>query len=418
MSGEWIGATSLPVVPAKSLFRERREPSRSGDAHLTPSQTHGVLTQADYIERTGNRVVLNLTGADSMRHVEDGDFISHLRSFQGGLEHSSLEGKVSATYTVLASRRRIDSRYYRYLFKSSRYIQGLRTTTDQMRDGQSIRYAQFALLPLPEPSLSWQSQIADYLDRETAEIDAFIADQEELIALLEERGRALILRFAHRGGLDHKSLVATGLPWHRDVPSHWERGANRRALRFKRKVVGAESTNYELLSLTRRGVVPRDIEGNTGKFPASFDGYQRVDRGDLVFCLFDVDETPRTVGLVQQTGMLTGAYSNFVVREGFDPVYLRWYFEAIDDSKAYRPLYTGLRKVIQTDRFLSAGAYFPPLEEQTKIAASITAAVDANMFAIADAREAIALSKERRAALISAAVTGQIDVAEKKRVLV
>jgi type I restriction enzyme M protein len=76
------------VANPRRHFRDRREVARSDDVHLTPSQHMGVLTQTDYMERTGSRVVLNLSAPDNMKHVEPGDFIAHLRSFQGGIEHS------------------------------------------------------------------------------------------------------------------------------------------------------------------------------------------------------------------------------------------------------------------------------------------------------------------------------------------
>ena len=117
---DWLGKLPVawPVVPAKAVFGERKSRSNAEDTHLTPSQTYGVLPQAEYMEISGNRVVLNLSGADNMRHVEAGDYVSHLRSFQGGLEYSSLRGKVSAAYTVLSPRGSVDSIYFKYLFKS------------------------------------------------------------------------------------------------------------------------------------------------------------------------------------------------------------------------------------------------------------------------------------------------------------
>ena len=157
----WIGEVPVgwAIVPAKAVLRERKTRSLATDVHLTPSQLLGVLPQTEYMEKTGNKVVLNLTGSDSMRHVEPNDFISHLRSFQGGFEHSTFEGKVSAAYTVLQPLDGVVPEFFRYLFKSSRYVQALQTTTDQLRDGQSIRFAQVSLLPLPLPNQSQQHAI-------------------------------------------------------------------------------------------------------------------------------------------------------------------------------------------------------------------------------------------------------------------
>lgn len=77
----------------RDAIRDRREPSLPDDRHLTPSQHYGVLPQDEYMART-DRGGRNLTGSDNMKHVEPGDAIAHLRSFQGGLETSALAGKV------------------------------------------------------------------------------------------------------------------------------------------------------------------------------------------------------------------------------------------------------------------------------------------------------------------------------------
>lgn len=69
------------------------------------------------------------------------------------------------------------------------------------------------------------------------------------------------------------------------------------------------------MSLTTKGVIIRDVESGKGKFPKDFDTYQIVQRGELVFCLFDIDETPRTVGIVETGGMVTGAYTVLRVNE-------------------------------------------------------------------------------------------------------
>lgn len=181
-------------APAWSVFDERGEKAAPSDIHLTPSQLYGVLPQSEYMEITGNRVVLNLTGVDNMKAVRKGDFISHLRSFQGGLEASYLDGKVSTAYTVLKPAQEIHNGYFRHLMKSRIFIEQLNNLTDQLRDGQTINYARFAQMTLPLPPLDTQRAIADYLDRETAEIDAMIAKMDELANTLEARKSDAIQR--------------------------------------------------------------------------------------------------------------------------------------------------------------------------------------------------------------------------------
>ena len=180
------------IVPTSIIFSERSEKSADEDVHLTPSQKLGVIPQEEYIERTGAQVVKNRVGSDNMKRVMPGDFISHLRSFQGGLERTTIPGKVSNAYTVLRPRREIEGKYYSYLFKSASFIEGLANLTDQLRDGQTINFSRLALFSLPLPPLDTQRAIADYLDRETAEIDAMRADLDEMERLLTERRRSVV----------------------------------------------------------------------------------------------------------------------------------------------------------------------------------------------------------------------------------
>ncbi|QMV85526.1 restriction endonuclease subunit S [Corynebacterium hindlerae] len=175
------------IVPSYLLFSDRQQQCLPGDEHLTPSQKYGVVRQSDFMETTGNRVVLNLSGANKMKHVEPGDFVIHLRSFQGGIEYSTLRGKVSNAYTVLSPSEDVHHDFFRWFMKSDLLISGLETLTDQLRDGQTINFARFSRLSFPLPPLDTQRAIADYLDRETGEIDAMLDKLNGLGRLLEER---------------------------------------------------------------------------------------------------------------------------------------------------------------------------------------------------------------------------------------
>ena len=141
--------------------------------------------------RTGSRVVLNLTGADNMKHVEPGDAIAHLRSFQGGIETSMLRGKVSTAYTVIEPLAGVDPNFYRWVFKSSAFISTLAAGVQSLRDGQSIKFADFATIDLPRPPIEEQRRVADFLDDRVSRIDRIITarrEQASLVALQATAG--------------------------------------------------------------------------------------------------------------------------------------------------------------------------------------------------------------------------------------
>ena len=191
---EWLGKvpSAWKVVPSKTLFYESKQKRLYGDARLTPSQNYGVIAQSEYMRRTGSKVVLADKGLDDWKHVEPLDFIISLRSFQGGLEMSKITGCVTWHYIVLRSKIYIHHDYYRFLFKSIAYIDGLRSTCQYLRDGQDLRYSNFVQVPLPLPPLDEQRRIAEFLDEKCAQIDRAVEAKQAIIDELKSYKKSLI----------------------------------------------------------------------------------------------------------------------------------------------------------------------------------------------------------------------------------
>lgn len=160
--------------------------------------------------------------------------------------------------------------------------------------------------------------------------------------------------------------TATPLPWLPQLPVHWELLRNKNIFQETKEIVGDKADLYPLLSLTTKGIILRDTASGKGKFPKDFNTYKIVRQGDIAFCLFDIDETPRTVGLSDYDGMLTGAYTIFHVKN-VNSRYVYYYYLALDNVKALRSLYSGLRKTINTGTFLGTKLPVPPREEQDQI---------------------------------------------------
>jgi type I restriction enzyme S subunit len=202
----------------------------------------------------------------------------------------------------------------------------------------------------------------------------------------------------------YDSYKESGVEWLGEIPEHWNILANRYIFTIKKDLVGKKSSEYDLLSLTLQGIIKRDMENLQGKFPAEFDTYQEVKQGDFIFCLFDVEETPRTVGLSTYDGMITGAYTVMSV-ENMDKNYLYYFYLNLDSKKRLKPLYKGLRNTIPKDSFFSFKTFVPPKSEQTTIASFLdtkTAQIDQ---AIRQKEQLIELLKERRQIVINEAVT-------------
>lgn len=206
----------------------------------------------------------------------------------------------------------------------------------------------------------------------------------------------------------YDSYKHSGVEWLGEIPEHWELLANKYVFKLKKNQVGKNSDNYDLLSLTLRGIVIRNIEDG-GKFPAEYDTYQEVKNGDFVFCLFDVEETPRGVGLSKYDGMITGAYTVMEPKTGYDRGFLYYFYLNLDTDKRLRPLYTGLRNTISKDNFFAFKTFVPPLSEQTAIAQFLDDKTSKIDHAVSVKEKQIELLKERKQILIHKVVTRGLD---------
>lgn len=274
---------------------------------------------------------------------------------------------------------------------------------------QNLKVRDYLNQSFPFPPLSEQEAIVSYLEEKTAKIDRFISKKEEQILHLKELREAIIAQAVTRGIQPDVALRPSGVSWLGDIPKHWEKRRCKDLLTELKEQVGKNSNEYTLLSLTTNGVIVRDLSEGKGKFPKDFDSYKIVKPDNLVFCLFDVDETPRTVGHVKQTGILTGAYNVFEVRN-VNIEYLYHYFISLDDRKALKPLYKGLRKVIPLPTFMAMPIFLPPLAEQEAIVAYITQKTEKIDQLIESYRQEIDRIKELKQGLISDAVLGRINV--------
>ena len=196
--------------------------------------------------------------------------------------------------------------------------------------------------------------------------------------------------------------------WYDEVPDHWKKTKNKYVFHQDKKVVGSSWEDHVLLTMGKSGVKPRDMDGG-GKFPASFENYQVVIPKQIIFCLFDLDETPRTVGKSSDHGMITSAYDVFSTTTENDPQFWTYFYQMIDDHKGLRPYYTGLRKVVRSETFMGIEVFSPPIEEQKLISRYLdkkTSQIDSLVEKI---QKKIELLKEQRTSLINHYVTKGLD---------
>ena len=396
------------------VFIERKEnnnPIKTMDI-LSLTNTRGVIP---YKEKgnIGNKAKEDLTG---YRLAYPGDIVfNSMNAVIGSVGLSKYFGAVSPVYYMLYLRdtAKNNIRFFDYVFQDRVFQSGLNGLGNGILEiRMRIPMSKLKYVGVPVPPRTEQDQIVRYLDWQVSKINRLIAAKRKQIKLLEATTAHYLENTIHKG-TRNEQLVETGNPWINSAPISWKKVRHKNVLTEKKEVVGENHSQYTLLSLTTKGVIIRDTSSGKGKYPSDFSTYQVVNPSNMVFCLFDVDETPRTVGLSTHTGMITGAYTVYETHDAL-PEYLLYYFLSVDNKKGFKPLYSGLRKVIGKDVFSRQAIYLPSIEEQKEI-------VDAIQIRQAKSRNAIDLLEREieslhdlRTRLISDVVTGQVDVRDIK----
>lgn len=268
----------------------------------------------------------------------------------------------------------------------------------------------FRELRLHLPSGEAQRLIANYLDRETAHIDALIAEKERMLALLEEKRAALISRVVTRGLDPNAPLKPSGQEWLGEIPAHWrvERAKNLFTVRDERSDDGSE----ELLTVSHITGVTSRSEKDVYMFEADDKaGYKRCMPGDLA--INTLWAWMGAMGISPLAGIVSPDYHVYTSKGELLPEYVDLLCRSrpfVAEVSRWSKGVWSSRLRLYPENFFEMRLPVPPHDEQ----ADIVRAVEVDQRKANALRESLQLSitlaKERRAALITAAVTGQIAI--------
>jgi len=264
--------------------------------------------------------------------------------------------------------------------------------------------------PVPPPTE--QAAIAAFLDRETAKIDALIAEQQRLIELLQEKRQAVISHAVTKGLNPDAPMKDSGIEWLGEVPKHWTILPSRRL--FGQRNESAKATDKQVTASQKYGIVfqadfvemegRRVVETITGTHTL-----RRVHPNDFVISLRSFQ------GGIEWCRIQGSITFHYVVLTPLKCVY-EPFFAHLFKSDAYIQALRSTTNLIRDGQdlryshFVQVPLPVVPLEEQREIAAYLDTSVAQFDVLASEASNFIALLQERRSALISAAVTGQIAV--------
>lgn len=204
-----------------------------------------------------------------------------------------------------------------------------------------------------------------------------------------------------------REMKDSGIEWIGMIPDNWSIMPNK-YLMWKKKRICPVYNGEDIISLSMNGVIVRDLDAG-GKMPTSFDGYQYIEEGNLLMCLFDIDVTPRCIGHIKCSGLTSPAYSQFVLTDLADAAYYNYYYTMLDNDKTLVHLAKNLRHSLTEEQLGMISTIVPSLSEQKDIAAFLDKKCEEINSIVSDLQNEIKALEEYKRSVITEAVTKGLD---------
>jgi len=404
----WFG--NLPAnwttTRVGQVFRQRNE--RVSDKDFPPLSVtkKGILPQLGHVAKTDDN--------ENRKLVKKGDFVINSRSDRkGSAGVADSDGSVSLINTVLKIGAGLDLIFCHHLLRSYAFQEEFyRMGSGLVADLWSTNFNAMKGISLPLPPMDEQRAIADYLDRETARIDGLIEKKARFIALLKEKRVAVIAHAVTKGLNRNAPMKDSGQAWLGEVPAHWEVVPS--IWLFTESKERAHEDDEQLSATQKYGVIPlsefeRLEQRQVTKAFLNLEQRKHVEVGDFVISMRSMDgglERAKARGCVRSSYVVLKSSSEV------DVDFFTYLFKSISYIQALRATSSFIRDGQDLNFWNFRAVKLPrlPLDEQAEIARFLsneTARIDT---LITKTEQSIALLKEKRAALITAAITGKIDV--------
>ena len=412
------------IIPSKYLFRDSNVRRLDGDIQLTASQKYGIISQVDYMEREQASIVLANKGLESWKHVEPLDFIISLRSFQGGLEMSEVKGCITWHYVVLKATQAIHHAYYKWLFKSAQYITALQRTCNFIRDGQDLRYSNFAKVPLPYPPVEEQKTIANFLDNKCAEIDALMEDIRVEISTLEEYKKSVITEAVTKGLNPDAEMKDSGIAWVGKCPEHWKILKIRDSISKIESGVSVNAATYPAgdneIGVLKTSCVSKYIFDAIENKAVNKNEESRVScpvrKGCIIVSRMNTPDLVGACGYVAEEAngiYLPDRLWQVHVKTTYSAQYVTYYLMSHIARSYYASIAVGTSSTMQNISQKEFGCMFfcvPEIGEQQAIADYLDAKCDEIAATIAEKQKQLTTLEEYKKSLIYEYVTGKKEV--------
>ena len=396
----------LPITKADLL--------QEGVAVISYGQIHSKLNRGTTISTELVRYVSpTYLGSNPNSLLQSGDFVfadtSEDVEGSGNFAYNDYETNLFAGYhTVVARPKDLgNTKYYAYLFLSKPWKSQVQSLVNGVKV-YSIGKRHLKKSILLIPPLAEQEKIVSYLESKTLCIDAYVAERERELRLLNKLKESEIASVITRGLNPDVKMKDSGIPWIGMIPEHW----TLRRIKYIFTELKEKSENgLEMpLSLSREeGIIPFSEKKNKTMESASYVGGKIVHKGEIVFNRFRA----RLFAISEYDGIVSSDYAVYKCQVSASSEYMVKLFGTDMYREAFNRKASGIgdgfNRLYTTDLF-SMYAIFPPLEEQKAIVAYIEDKCNKVNSLIGELEAEIEYLKEYKQKLIADCVTGQIDV--------
>ena len=362
---DWIGTIPQDWQLSKigSLYTQRNEKVSDKDYQPLSVTMQGILPQLATAAKTndgGNRKLVRV-----------GDFAINSRSDRrGSCGISPLDGSVSLINIILTPRTAMHPGYYNWLFHTTLFADEFyKWGHGIVADLWTTRWQEMKSITVPVPEYAEQERIAAFLDAECAEIDAVLEKTRASIEEYKKLKQAVITQAVTKGIRGDRPMKDSGSVWFEEIPCNWVMKRIKYLFHIKKDIAGKEG--YTVLSITQRGIQPKDLSKNEGQIAANYSQYQLLAPGD--FAMNHMDLLTGWVDISKYSGVTSPDYRVFVLddTEKNDSSYYLYLMQMCYFYRIFYGLGQGVsgmgRWRLQADKFMNFPVVVPPVDEQKEI---------------------------------------------------
>jgi type I restriction enzyme S subunit len=417
---EWLGEVPehWEVKRIASLYREVVEQGSDELPVLSVSIHHGV-SDSELSEEEMDRKVTRSEDRSKYKRVSAGDLVYNMmRAWQGAFGTVCVEGMVSPAYVVARPTSIVPSTWIEYLLRTDPAINEIKRFSRGITDFRlRLYWDEFKNLRVCLPPCNERDALLEFLDRETAKIDALIAEQLRLIELLQEKRQAVISHAVTKGLNPDAPMKDSGVEWLGEVPEHWE---VRKLSQLCDGIGSGTTPKSDVPEFYEEEGIPWIVTGDlkdclletcsnhiTVKAMAEHSALKLYDIGSVVVAMYGA-----TIGKAAILGMRATVNQACCVLPPSDQVLGGFLLLFVLAARVQLiSLATGGGQPnINQEVVRSLRIPLPPVADQQEIIQRVGASLETLDSVASFAALQVEILQERRSALISAAVTGQIDV--------